>query len=82
MSATVYGENPDTSEGSSVDPIVAQPSGEEAPSQGTVIGNNARALHGARHVVLIKNITSLKGMGCYVAGLLYFYKASAKMIIL
>ena len=43
MSTTEYGEDPDVPEGSSVDPIIAQPLAGQAPSQGipvcTDIGN-------------------------------------------
>ena len=42
MSTSAYGGNPDTSEGSSVDPIVAQPSVEQAPLQGTNITDLSR----------------------------------------
>ena len=42
MSTSAYGGNPDTLEGSSVDPIVAQPSVEQAPLQGTNITDLSR----------------------------------------
>ena len=54
MSTTVHGEDPDVAEGSSVDPIVAQPLKEQAPSQGiTFINMENNSQHYAPHFIYI-----------------------------
>ena len=54
MSTTVHGEDPDVAEGSSVDPIIAQPLKEQAPSQGiTFINMENNSQHYPPHFIYI-----------------------------